>query len=188
MYQDEISGFGLTFKKLTINDLPSLVAWRNDPHVLPFMDDTRKVDVRIMSAWFNRVSSLDTFQGYIVCRKDVPFAYSEFKDIDTTKGQVWEGIFFNPDFINSGLFFNLQFVREMFLMQNNLGTIISQVRKINHKSIKAQENLGGEITREDEDFVYFTLTKEKRLQALYKFSTILGFDAEFKETFKDWRE
>src|SRR5574344_2123660 len=99
-----ISAFDITLKKVSLEDLETLVSWRNDPRVLPNMDDTRQVTYKVMVAWFNRVSSLENVAPYVAFKGNVPFAYVEFTNIDKVKDEATGGCFFDPNSINSGLF------------------------------------------------------------------------------------
>lgn len=186
MNTTDIKAFGIVLKPLKEEYLPFLVDWRNDPKVLVNMDDRRKVNLKVMQAWFNINQKMNVTIAYVAFLNNDPFAYVAFSKIGLKENIAEGGMFFNPDMINSGIFANVFLAREIILKKANISTISSVVRNTNKRGIKIQEAFGAVLDRKDESFNYYLLYKNKRAPILEKYANILGYKEEFDSLISNW--
>lgn len=178
-----LNGFGIEFVPVREEHIPLICEWRNDPRVLPFMDDTRLVDEKVLSVWLNRIKNSEKEKAYIAFHDNRPICFLSLSKIDNKEKSCSTGIFMNPEYINTGLCFLVYLLREKLLYSLKVEKIYAQVRKNNNRNIRVLRKLGGKCFNQDKDFAYYILELQPRRQALAGIAELYDMKEEYIASF-----
>lgn len=175
-----IAAFGIQLRRVVENDIPLLCHWRNQAEILPYMDDPRPVDPKIMYVWLNKIRCDDTTIPYIAYMDNKPVAYTEIKHINWKNESCEGGMFlFGQDYIGTGIAYNIILCREIIMNQLNLKTLISRVHFKNTRSIHFCTKYGGKYMRKDGNFLVYSYEFTYRRERLKFIAGILGMSDDF---------
>ena len=175
-----LNAFGINLRLVTADDLPMLSRWRNDANVRPYMDDGRVVTPEVMLVWLNRTIANNSTYPFIASIKGTDFGYLELKKIDRQTHGCESGMFlFGDQYIGTGLGVYLALCREILMEKLQLHTLVSKIRKSNHRSLSGANNFDLVFSHEEGDFLVFVTGKEKRQGRLWEIATKLHLHEEF---------
>lgn len=178
-----LKGFGIEFVPVRAEHIPLICEWRNDPRVLPFMDDTRLVDENVLSVWLNRIKNSEKEKAYIAFHDNCPICFLSLSKIDNKEKSCSTGIFMSPNYINSGMWKLVYLLREKLLQILNIENIYEQVRKNNNRNVQVLSKLGGICIKQDKDFAYYILELQPRRQALASIAELYDMKEEYIASF-----
>ncbi len=184
-----IAAFGIELRALEEAGLPLVCYWRNHPEILPYMDDPRPTDFKVLRTWLKRVHSGGSTLPYLAYLHDQPVAYTEIKHINRENNTCEGGMFlFGEDYIGTGMGYNIVLCREVIMDKLHLKTFKSRIHIKNTRSINFCTKYGGEYSGCDGDFSLYTYEFSKRRERLKAIAGILGMRDEFVRYFEGGRE
>ena len=69
-HHPELTGYQISLRPVSKDDLQQLKNWRNDPEISRFMLSQTKISDEQQTAWFNKICRDNSQQHYIIVYKD----------------------------------------------------------------------------------------------------------------------
>jgi len=145
-----------TFKKISPQEVPQLVAWFKEPHVAQWWPAPGE-DEKIIEHFLARIRSKDTF-GYLVFKNEFPLGYIQYYYIDrmNPKTGAWlpEGLLettvgidqFIGDSQCLGKGYGTSFIKEFITylrdLEPQITTVIVDPELVNNAAIRCYEKVG----------------------------------------------
>lgn len=179
-----IAAFGVELCRVEEEDLPLLCYWRNQPEILPFMNDTRPVTLEVLRFWLMRAYGGDTVWPYIARINGEPVGYTELTNVDWFHKSAEIGIFlFGKRWFSAGVSYRVVLCREIVVDRLGLKNLISRIRPANDRNVRFCKSYGGEYVRTEGDFLVYTLEQKRRLLCLKAIAAALGMAEEYSHFF-----
>ena len=178
------SGFGISLKRLTPENLSLLCKWHNDDGVLPFMTDTRKVTVPILEFWLKKMEASGHSFPFFAYFQGEAVAYADVRNCDFERACCEDGIIiFDRQRFGTGLGSRIWLCRELVLRALNICDVFSYIRPENQRSIRFFEKMGGVPAGNENGFVLYKQDCSSRMAALRRVATQLGLLEEYEQCF-----
>jgi UDP-4-amino-4,6-dideoxy-N-acetyl-beta-L-altrosamine N-acetyltransferase len=148
------------FVDLQKDDLLKILAWRNHKDVRKWMKNTNVISKAEHFEFVNNLSG-DTSRKYwyVKCKKK-PTSVVYLNNLHKNEAE-W-GIYLAPNKIGSGLGLEIcYYSMKLFFEELGLDKIHGYVKRTNHENIKLQKMISFKINSKDDEFIHFTLNKER---------------------------
>jgi UDP-4-amino-4,6-dideoxy-N-acetyl-beta-L-altrosamine N-acetyltransferase len=99
---DILSGFGVTLRRLTREDLELVRGWRNDPAVSQFMLFRDRITPDMQERWFESIDNDANFY-FVIEHRGRKVGLSNIKDVDWHARRGEGGIFVVPEELRTSL-------------------------------------------------------------------------------------
>lgn len=139
----EISGYGVTLRRLTEDKIEMVRNWRNDPKIQQYMEFRDYITPEMQKKWFERINNDNNYYFVIVVdNKEV--GLTNLRDIDYVDGIAEPGIFiYDDEYLNSPLSFKVALCLSDFGFDNlGLKTFYGHVLKGNKRAKRFNSALG----------------------------------------------
>ena len=97
----EISGYGVTLRRLTEDKIEMVRNWRNDPKIQQYMEFRDYITPEMQKKWFERINN-DNNYYFIIVYKDKEIGLINIRDIDYETKDGEPGIFiYDDEYLNT---------------------------------------------------------------------------------------
>ncbi len=180
--RESVFAFGIELEIVQDNDLPLLMFWRNQPDILPFMDNTRKISLNGLRFWHTRIRQKGNTFAYIARSSGIPVGYAELKNVNNAEKSCEDGlIIFDRQNRGTGLSHRIMFCREIISERLGIRSMMNRIHFKNEASINFYKKYGSELVRHEGDFLLFVYEYRKRRSCMEKIAIHLGLYDEYKK-------
>jgi len=159
----EISGYGVTLRRLTEDKIETVRNWRNDPKIRNTMFFQEFITPEMQKSWFNTVNN-DSNYYFIVEYKGEEIGLINVKDIDKSKGCGESGIFIYEDrYLSTDIAYRAHLVMFDYMFDViGLSYLYSHIRNDNNKAVRFSLFLGAYKDEQmcNDESQAFVITKE----------------------------
>lgn len=172
----EISGYGVTLRRLTHDKIEMLRQWRNDPKIQRFMAFRDHITPEMQENWFQSINNDNNFY-FIIEFEGKEIGMTNLKDIDYERGTGESGIFIYVDeYLNSDVSFRCALcLGDWFYYDLNLSTSLAHICCDNKRAIEYNKFLEFKLL-DGQDGVYkqlYVQTKDGYAKSANKIKRIL---------------
>jgi len=170
--------YGLTYKRVTIEDIELIRYWRNQPHIKETMQFREEISPEMQLKWFHSINNKDNYY-FIIEVDNKKIGMINCKNAHPITREAEGGIFiWDLDYWNTPIpvFAALSMLEGVFEIFGAAGSSIATVKKDNQKALQFNKMLGYEIIPEtnDNEFVKLILTKERYFEKTKKLKKAAG--------------
>jgi RimJ/RimL family protein N-acetyltransferase len=164
--------YGLTYKRVTIEDIELIRYWRNQPHIKQTMQFQEDITPEMQLKWFQSINNKDNY--YFIIEVDTKkIGMINCKNADPITRIAEGGIFiWDLEYWNTPIpvFAALSMLEGVFEVFSAAGASIATVKKDNTKALHFNKMLGYEIIQEtkNDEFIKLLLTKERYFEKTKK--------------------
>lgn len=139
-----------------IYDSEDIWKWRNDPHTRKMFANTENISWERHNKWFNLVSNSKEHIILIAHNEEMKIGMIRFDINNTNSAEV--SLNFNPDARGKG-FGSMALNKSIeFIINKNINTITTRVRKENTIALKVWKKSNFNILTEDAEYFYLKLS------------------------------
>lgn len=147
---NEISGYGITLRRLTHDKIELVRRWRNDPKIQQFMEYREEITPEMQEKWFDKINN-DANLFYLIEVNDEEIGLINIKDISNKTGEG--GVFiWNDKYLNSDVSFRAHLALfDMAFDSGIVDRIISHVLTDNPRALRFTAYLGFVLADDQQD-------------------------------------
>ena len=148
----EITKYGVTLRKLTVEKIEMLRNWRNDPKIVQYMEYKEYITPEMQQKWFEKINNIYNF-FFIIVVDNKEIGLINVRDIDYDKAEGEAGIYiYDDNSYNSTISFQATFALYDFCFENlKLNRTIAHILKDNKRAIKYNKLIGYKIAINQEN-------------------------------------
>ncbi len=159
----EISGFGVTLRRLTEDKIEMVRNWRNDPKISKYMEFKDYITSEMQLNWFRKVENENNFY-FIIIFEGKEIGLVNVRDVDYEKQEGEGGIFIYDDVcLNSDISFRtILCLHDFCFEQLKLKRLLAHIRNDNKRAIQFNKMFGYRILPGQDEIVnqLYTMTEE----------------------------
>lgn len=163
-----IKQFGITLKRLTLEDIELVRTWRNDSEIKKSMNFREHISKDMQLKWFHSINNKFNYY-FLIYYKGVAIGVINAKNVDEQQKIGEGGIFIwdtREEFSLAPVYASLTMLNTVFKRMDFFEKSIIQVRRENEKAIYYNTVLGYKENPElsTDEVLFFELTKERFYQ------------------------
>lgn len=149
---NEISGYGITLRRLTHDKIELVRRWRNDPKIQQFMEYREEITPEMQEKWFQRIDN-DNNLYFLIVIDNKEVGLINIRDIDYKTKQGEPGIFiWDDEYLNSTVSFQASLCLGDVCFENlGLKKLVIHVLKDNKRAIQYNKFLGYKLSSDQEN-------------------------------------
>lgn len=159
----EISGYGVTLRRLTEDKIEMVRNWRNDPKIQQYMEFRDYITPEMQKKWFERINN-DNNYYFIIVYEGKEIGLINIRDIDYEKKTGEPGIFiYDDEYLNTDVPMRASFCMGDFIWGTlKLEKMHIHVLRDNKRAIIMNKAFGYKLAdgQEDVENQLYLLTKE----------------------------
>jgi len=159
----EISGYGITLRRLTEDKIEMVRNWRNDPKIQQYMEFRDYITPEMQKKWFERINN-DNNYYFIIIYEGKEIGLINIKDIDNTRNEGEAGVFiYDDEFLNTDVSYRAHIVLfDYFYDIIGLKNITSHILIDNNRASRFALYLGSKKTefQDFDDNIKYELKRE----------------------------
>lgn len=139
----EISGYGVTLRRLTEDKIEMVRNWRNDPKIQQYMEFRDYITPEMQKKWFESIDN-DNNYYFIIVYKDKEIGLINIKDVDYNKREGEAGVFiYDDEFLNTDISYRAHIALfDFFYEKLDMRTIVSHILYDNDRAVRFAQFLG----------------------------------------------
>lgn len=148
----EISKYGVTLRRLTVDKIEMIRQWRNDPKIVKFMEYKEFITPEMQEVWFEKINNEQNY-FFLIIVDNQEIGLINVKDIDSRQLEGEAGIFiYDDNYYNSTVSFQASFALYDFCFDTlRLDRVVAHMLKENKRAIKFNKLIGYKIVSGQDD-------------------------------------
>ncbi|HEY0262219.1 MAG TPA: GNAT family N-acetyltransferase [Chitinophagales bacterium] len=163
-----ISKFGVELKRLTVDKIELVRAWRNDPKISRSMFFAQHITAEMQQKWFESIDNEHNFY-FLIYYHGKAVGLIHTSEIDNAKKTAFSGLFiYDESYWGTDVPVRASLAMlDFFFAENSIETFFAKTKKDNKAAILYNEMLGFEVESEIEKDtgLLLKLTKENYYRA-----------------------
>ncbi|MFV0470787.1 MAG: GNAT family N-acetyltransferase; N-acetyltransferase [Paludibacteraceae bacterium] len=160
----EISKYGVTLRRITVDKIEMIRQWRNDPKIVKFMEFKEFITPEMQEVWFEKINNEQNY-FFLIIIDNQEIGLINVKDIDSRQLEGEAGIFiYDDNYYNSTASFQASFALYDFCFDTlRLDRVVAHILKENKRAIKFNKLIGYKIVSGQDDVknqLYYLIKSE----------------------------